>query len=226
MEGNGIFEDIRAFIFGRKRLSPKSRKTLKKYGDNFVVDIQVNRTPIQNEAVFNKLLNLLSNGGWDMVKTKMGYDNLFHLYLLLRLDNDVLIRLEKNTTVEITEFKNNNSNNVESKNVNVAKPIKLNTIIERTEQRMGKKKFLDYDATNNNCQVFITNVLQANHLMVPSLNAFINQDVQGLINEMPNATALRNIMKASTTVSDRLKILQEGSGLRPEIFVKRNLVLF
>jgi hypothetical protein len=43
-------------------------------------------------------------------------------------------------------------------------------------------KFYPYNPIYNNCQVFVTNILKANRLLVPITNQFINQDVSQIFN--------------------------------------------
>ena len=53
-------------------------------------------------------------------------------------------------------------------------------------------RFYPYNAIDNNCQVFVTNILRANRLLVPITNQFINQDVKQIFNTSP---ILKRIME-------------------------------
>jgi hypothetical protein len=68
--------------------------------------------------------------------------------------------------------------------VTLTKPITLNELLDRTVKQVGTKIFR-YNAFDNNCQYFVTQVLRANGLLKPSAITFINQPVDQLVKELP-----------------------------------------
>lgn len=63
-------------------LNAASTATLRKYGDVRVCNIAICRTPI--EKAFERALNILSRGRWEVAK---GHDIYFHMYMCVTLDD-------------------------------------------------------------------------------------------------------------------------------------------
>ena len=72
----------------------KTRKNLEKYGNIPISSIDVMREPIS--SYINTFLNGITFGGWDDAKKKVGYDDMFHLGMVVTLDTGVKIKVEKN----------------------------------------------------------------------------------------------------------------------------------
>ncbi len=79
--------------------SPQIRDFIQKYGNNNIVFMNVCREPIQEYIL--KAANLITLGGFNKKKIELNYDKLFHLYLLISLENNVNFKLEKNEIVQI-----------------------------------------------------------------------------------------------------------------------------
>ena len=62
---------------------------------------------------------------------------------------------------------------------NIPSGLTVNQLIENTRNLM-KEKFIPYTASNNNCQNFILNVIRANNMSNPELEAFIKQDTSNI----------------------------------------------
>eukprot|EP00952_Eustigmatos_sp_NYUAD-ZCMA_P008483 35301-Eustigmatos_ZCMA.PRE.1 len=70
---------------------------------------------------------------------------------------------------------------------------------------MGPKAFSTYDAHTDNCQRFVSSVLQANNLMTDELNEFINQDADAVFQRMPSITErLAKFATDTAAVADRV----------------------
>ncbi len=158
----------------------KSR--LQKYGDYLITDITIGRDPVS--SVIQRLLNVLTLGKYDMMKRKLYYDDVFHLYALItakRGAQTVRLRLEKNNVVVLKESADRP---VEYINVSLGgKYITVGEYIGKGIAKMGKTEFVRYDAIKNNCQRFQTELLQANGLMTAEADKFINQDVRQLLSD-------------------------------------------
>ena len=100
VRGKGIKQSVDARLNKR----PKAiTEYLKKHGNELIKQIIVCRSPLS--SAFSMIGNLLTNGGWDENKQKLGYDDIFQLYELVKLDKST-IRIEKNSRVEISNKTN------------------------------------------------------------------------------------------------------------------------
>ena len=104
---NNTIDRLKGFYKGvRLDFPPNERAILKNYGHNDIVQITVCRAPIHK--MIDKTLNILSLGKWESLKRDSDYDRMFHLYMVIKLGNGHMIRLEKNQVINIsTSFKLN-----------------------------------------------------------------------------------------------------------------------
>jgi hypothetical protein len=73
---------------------------------------------------------------------------------------------------------------------------------------MGKAMF-SYNAKQNNCQVFIRNLLEASNMQGNEI--FIMQDIKQIFQGF---TGTRKIMNTVTDIGNRLNMISEGAGLK------------
>lgn len=197
-----FFNNIRRFIgraidttkaFGRRftrvdnttktDLPPQVSNNLARFGDLVVSNVRICRVPIQ--GAINSIFNFLTGGKWDSIKKQVGYDTLFHLYMLFDVGTTTLV-LEKNQVVRLSEYPPTGKG--ECKNINFPS-VNLNTMIKNTINKMGMGDFLRYDPFSRNCQDFILNVLQANGASTPELQNFILQPVDEIVKKLPGFVA-------------------------------------
>lgn len=170
-------------------LPPSVQKLLNKVGSETINKITVWRKPI---SVNQSLKNL---------GLKLPYDNIFHLAVNL----NGKYNLEKNEYIKFVT----GSPDGEKLVIPVAKPMTFDELFLKTKNRMGAEKFTEYDATNNNCQTFITNILKTLDSFTPEANKFINQDAEKIFKSLggPFAKFLTGVaVKASQIVNK----IQEG----------------
>lgn len=166
-------------------------KFLELHGDKKVVSIQVCRTPITRSI--KKFVNFLQGGNLSEVEKKYSYDDIYHLFMIVELDDGEKYRMEKNTRVRIakaspqstqkegTAFVANYRDNLHDKSI--CKPptktkMTLNELIRKGEAR-GQPGFWRYSAHKNNCQKFIKDILNANGIY--KYNSFIYQNAKDLL---------------------------------------------
>jgi hypothetical protein len=56
---------------------------------------------------------------------------------------------------------------------------------ERVREKIGNEKFFEYDAYNNNCQVFVKLLLENSDMYYPDCKKFTFQDLSGLFDNLP-----------------------------------------
>jgi hypothetical protein len=179
------------------------RRILEQVGDNHVLKIQLGRTPV--EAVLLLFLNLVSLGKFTNKQLELGYDEIYHNYLLITIQNDkgpnVLQKMFGTTkdVVSSTVYKLEKAHRVR-----LTKPVfptefvdiydipltpnkifTLNRLI--TTASNIDKHFYTYDAGNNNmCQTFVENIVDINGLTANIIDnttriALKPQDARALI---------------------------------------------
>ena len=129
---------------------------------------------------------------------EIGYDKLFHLAVVFDTSKGRVL-LEKNEVVNMSETIPR-KDGYEDKEVSINKNLTINELLNNTINKMGKDLFFKYDASNNNCQNFILNVLKANNLGDEGDYNFIKQDTEELFKNNPY---LRKLALTITDIAGR-----------------------
>ena len=140
----------------RDTIPPVVRSFLKAYGQQPVTRLAIGRVPIG--AVISKLLDLLSLGKYSEVKQRLGYEQVWHTFLLLTLADGQQIVLERNHVVELHSA---SSKQLQAELLKVplyAHPT-LAELLDRAEKR--QPGFWRYSHDSNNCQALVHAVLQS-----------------------------------------------------------------
>lgn len=221
MNGEGILSSPYRLIKGlakknmRQGMPPQMKKLLEKYGDKRIMRIQVCRNPLNN--VLQKLGNVLTLANLDRVMNELGYDNLFHLYIILFLDNNTDLLLEKNQVVKLTETITPPQ---ESIMIDVNKDITLNQFIENGIKLLHTKFWL-YDVRTYNCQNFVYSLLLASGLLNETAKDFIYQDAEKLLPKWIGDAA--NVVTDMAAVVDTV---QNGEGEKNNIITNTRFCRF
>ena len=161
---------------------PKSfRKFLESHKDELVEKVAVWRVPL--DQLSNGVINVLSGGHWNEIKQKASVDQLYHVYMIINdkyiLEKTAVPVLKNATPTEL------NRPTAESREV-IPHKITLEQFVSRGAVKMGDK-FFSYNAFTNNCQNFLSALLQANFIGGEVLS-FVKQDIEKLIKETPELT--------------------------------------
>ena len=223
IEGRGFLDSLRAgvknvygrvkgFITGvRNDYQPYVRTLLEKVSNNKIIKLVVIREPIKQ--VVNMLVNAITDNKVNEFKKQVGVDDLFHLFMIATLDDGRLIRIEKNSEIDVKQIssmpKVNNDNML---NINISTPITVNELLTNTKNKIGDRAFWDYDSIKNNCQDFLYNVLYTNGFESsnPSMKSFIKQDLTRLSKSLSSTS--KNIMNTITNLGKKAQILVGGAG--------------
>lgn len=196
-EGLGdIIDRIAAFFKGpRNKYSPSIRKLFEEIGSNKIASIQVCRSPIQ--SYIQKIIDFVS------IK-KTPYDKLFHLYMLIKLDDGRVFRCEKNQVISISQ--NPKESDADCVPVPLNKDILFGQFFMNA-QTMGGADYFKYDPFYQNCQDYLNLCLKANGLLNDSLKTFIKQDVQSLVPPI-----LEKLGRKVTDLAGAADVLIRGEG--------------
>jgi hypothetical protein len=197
-------------IFGAKlELSNNIKKILRKYGKESIVAIRVGRRPINSKV--ETAFNLISRGKWEKNRAKYFYDVLFHLFIIITLEDGTKISLEKNSIPTMTVNDSRCSEqSVQCKELNYTKnSITLEELVVNPLKRIGKKNYFEYTPFNNNCQKFVGEVLSTFNLYSPEVKEFVYQDITELVKDLPFYVKLigRTVTDVDATVR---KVIGEG----------------
>jgi hypothetical protein len=167
----------------RHNAPPAVRKFLRQHGSDEIINMIVCRIPIQKGI--DKFINIITAGKYEKNKTRMKYEDMYHLFIVAELYNPargrqtVRYRIEKNHVVTITRTTKFAK---EFMGVPMSKSIYVSDLFANAEKVQGSNFWL-YDAVTNNCQVFIMNLLGSNGLLNEGLSEFIKQDAEKIINK-------------------------------------------
>jgi hypothetical protein len=92
---------------------------------------------------------------------------------------------------------------------NVPDGLSVEKSLENTKAKLGDK-FLSYEASNNNCQHFVTAFLEANHIGDSNDIAFVKQDTDSLFEGNP---VFKKIVNSVTNLGSTISNLT-GSGMK------------
>ena len=208
-------------LFGAKlEFSNKIKKILDKYGNQRIRSIYIGRRPI-NDMV-EKAFNIISLGKWSKLKNQFYFDKLFHLFLIIQMDDDTVISLEKNSIVTMTE----NDMRCSMKDTECVKidyptdSITLDDLVRKPLERIGKEKYFIYNPFQANCQMFIRAVLQTFGLYSKRVDDFVYQDITDIVKELP--WYVKYVAKGVTDLDATVSKIT-GAGKEPEPDTKEDL---
>jgi hypothetical protein len=169
---------------------PKVDSFLKQYGKNIVQNVTIRRTPIK--SFITRALDFLSFGKFSELKKQYGYDEFYHLSMVFDFtDDNGIMRtavLEKNQIINLSLGYSNEAT-TEIMKARTPENLSIETMMENTRKMMGDANFFTYDAFQNNCQIFLMNVLRANGMLTDILQKFVLQPVDELVKKLPGYVA-------------------------------------
>ena len=175
-------ESIRRLV--SDRLPYRVAQFVKDNGNKRIESITLYRQPIM--SIIKKLLTILTLGKWDQAQSKLGYDDLMHLYAVIQFADDRRAILEKNQDINISSDIQSKGSGGESMPVDMkGRQPTLNDLLANTKKLMGSDRFYGYNFRSNNCQDFLLAVLRANGFDSPQTTAFIKQNVADLVKTLP-----------------------------------------
>jgi len=198
----------KAVLYGRNDYPPKVRDILKNVGHQTIKSITIKRTPVS--GLLTGALSVFSLGKFGK-RMERSFDELFHLFIELTLDNDRKVILEKNEVINM-ESTSKPRPDTESKLVNsTISPLPLDELLNNTEEYMGKRNFFGYSAKDNNCQDFIVSFFKANKMGDESDIQFIKQDTKSLFRDLPK---LRKLSNTLTDLGAKVNVITTGKGVK------------
>lgn len=187
------------------KVSAKVRGILKTMGDKPIVSAEVIRSPVQ--SIVQQAINFVSGGEFKKAIKDKPYDDIFHLMVVLTLEDGSSFSLEKNAIITLRPTKGRSG---ESMSVSVPSGLTLNKALEKTEAAMGDL-YATYSAKSNNCQDFILAFLKSNDMGDEKVYSFVKQDVGSLFGK---SDFLRKFTNTVTDIGAKVTTLIEGEGVK------------
>ena len=165
-----------------ERFPVQAKKLLDQVGNEQINKIVIFRKPLGN--ILTKTLNKLTKGALDDFLKTAPYDKFFHLGVII---NDKYLMDKQDSFT----FKRVNAQRfLRAKGMETSMPtinydgLTINSLVEKTKDKMGENRFFGYEPLNNNCQDFIIALLD-------SINAqfdrdFVKQKVEELAKTVPS----------------------------------------
>ena len=210
-------------LTGKVSLPLEFERTLAQYAPTPIQNVVICRKPIQE--VFRTVLNVATKGELESKLKGKGYDELYHLYAVLTLNDGTQLQYEKNQRPVLTPYRPTNE---EGECIYVERTIgiHLGEFIGNAISRMGKTRYVRYDAIRNNCQDFLLASLEANSLLTKPIADFIKQDVEDLISPQiqKRASLITDVAGVASDIRDIYEQLKTHPGPASssflDIFVK------
>ena len=148
---------------------------IKRFSNNTITNIKIKRTALSK--LLTSLINIISLNQFQQNIDEQGIDTLYHLYMVVTLDNGTNIIIEKNSRLNMEIVSNNSRPNTEEITINdFPSGMTLQSIMSNVQKFMGLQRLISYSAKSNNCQDYILALCQSNHIGNTSEYQFIKQD--------------------------------------------------
>jgi hypothetical protein len=154
-------------------------------GNMPIAQIWVVRTPVQQQ--YRWLMSLLSGGEIDKQMAKLGYTNLFHLYMVMKLADGTFVKVEKDQRIKFTK------GGLTSEDMIGPFPGKssLRVFFQKAADFTGGwSNIAGYDPRTNSCQTFARSVLLANGYYTYAVRRFVEQNLKDVLKTSPLTSAL------------------------------------
>jgi hypothetical protein len=187
----------------RTNYKPSMRNILSIHGNKEIVDVKVCRRPINQNM--GKIIEIYRKiRGMSEIKQ---HDTYFHLYLVVTLSDGIELLLEKNHDLNVDVFKSNTIDECIQLNY-TNDGLTPNKMLENSKRVLGAS-FTRYDALDNNCQMFVHNMLIHSNIDVSDAQKqFILQDTKGLLDSFGQKLA-----RLATSTLNRIDTVIQGEGI-------------
>lgn len=218
IKGVGIIDTsldvIKKLIYGRQEYSPSAQKYLVKYYYNNIIQLEIRRSPLEDKEI----LNNLTNNELDRVLKSKDYpqEDVYHISLVVVLDNGVKILVEKTENVIIEPYRPL-KNNEQQLIISVPHTVCLGDFMENTREKYGNKIFFSYRLKTNNCGNFVEYLTKTNNLYKPEVHKFIFQDAPTLLKDHPYIEKSINFL---TDLKGRFDVIQQGGSIKKSNWIE------
>ncbi len=108
---------------------------MKKYGEQKIVEIYICRKPV--EKYVKTLLNVVSIGKFNSEMKKYNYDDIYHLFCIMKLSNGEYLLTKRNQRVSFRKATVNELNQSKDK-VSIQTDIKVSDLFNKAIETAGQ----------------------------------------------------------------------------------------
>ena len=216
VHGSGIYSSVKRFASNLipkriKLLIQGPRKGPTKRFSNFldetqnekITSIQVVRKPILTGVKL--ALNIMSGGRFSQQQKDLKYDQVYHNYMIVGMGGK-FYRIEKNHVIEFSEATKEDFQHemytVPLRNLNLT----LKQMVETASKR-DSQSFFQYSGNQNNCQKFVRDLVEDNHLHVTdpkAIELIEPQRADLLIDSLGTLSGIPRVITDTAAIGDRL----------------------
>ena len=157
------------------RIPKAVEEFLSKYGGNTIVEIWICREPIK--GAIKGALNVISSGEFSKKMEETGQKTMYHLFMVMKLDNGDLVLTERNERVVLKTLPSNYQ--IPADHMKIRINVRLGSLFKAAIDTTPD--LFRYDPITNNCQKFIKTLLQNFHAYTPEIDKFVTQTAVGLL---------------------------------------------
>jgi hypothetical protein len=216
---SNYFSNIWSALTSDDHLPKRFRLFIRKHGRDKITSIQMVRAPVAR--IGEMAMELLTLGRWKEFKEKAGVDSTYHTGIILN-GNLVVEKLDK---LEGRVDSNYLSANRKAEAFDVplqGKHLTVAEFLDNGRRQMGSK-FYTYDFLKSNCQDWVSNMVSANGLLTAEGRQWIKQEIDKLIQELPQTTKTLGVA-LTDTARDLGNVFEEVAykrgGVRRRAFVQ------
>ena len=213
-----ITNRISAPIKGPANFMPSNlEKFLETQEGKTVTKIQIGRIPIDSRV--KKALDIMSVGNFSGKQKELGYDQIYHNYVLVTLSDGKTYKLEKNETLQhFPAAKRDFQGQLFDVPLN-GKQLTLPEMFDNASEG-NEARFWRYRADSDNCQKFTQDLIVKNGLLPDDQTPLNLQDAKQLTDSLPAVThPVPNLITDMANIGRRI-IAGDGAKkkLRAELF--------
>jgi hypothetical protein len=159
-----------------------------------------------------KALNVLSLGNFSKVKKKLGYEDVWHQYMIVEYTDGTKKKIERNHIVESHDVSPEDLKNTIVK-IPVKQDLTTRQMIDNTLKNDTDNNFWKYDYRQSNCQLFVKEIIDSNDLLpdIDTSQVLQTQDAKRLSESLP--PVLRDIPLLVTDTASALDKIAYGRGV-------------
>lgn len=219
-KGGDLFKDIETTIDRvydvaihgeRKDAPPDVREFIKRHRTDIIQSAAVYREPVQRSVQI--LGNIISLGKLEQAKQSMNYDDIFHVFMVITTTKGEKYLVEKNQVVRMVELSQDEINRLDSiQHVNVSglSGLPFEYLINNARDEIGDDIFWSYNAENNNCQIFLMNLLRYSGALTEEVKTFLYQDAPQILSKIPAIS--KALINTATQVAALWDVVVKGRG--------------
>jgi len=180
--------------FVNKNMPPNSQRWLDENANDIITRVVIKRAPVSKNI--ERFLDLASGGRFSEGKEQLGYDDFFHLSIVIehqympygkgREGQEGPVKHSQLEKLERVSFSSRISEapNTEALEVTIPAGQQVGRVVRTWMNEMGDN-FFPYNAFDNNCQTFVAGFLTAMGVLNAQTKSFVYQNAGQLLKKQP-----------------------------------------